>query len=60
MPVGYILGVRVLINMIFILSYLEQDDETQDSSSDSVSDGRSTPASPGPWFDRILGVSCFC
>ena len=43
--------------MIIILSKTDKDDDNPESDMDSVSNGRSTAASPGPWFDRILGGS---
>ncbi|XP_078362698.1 uncharacterized protein LOC144646871 isoform X1 [Oculina patagonica] len=46
-----------VLGFVLIVSALaEQDDEAPDSSTDNVSNGRSTAASPGPWFDRILGL----
>jgi len=46
-----------ILNLVFIVLVLaEQDDETPESSADNISNGRSIESSPGPWFDRILGL----
>lgn len=49
---------KALLQVFFSCLTTDQDDETPESSADDVLNGRSTGASPGPWFDRILGVPC--
>lgn len=54
--VRHVLGCFILSLVFIVLVLAEQDDETAENSATDVSNGRSTEASPGPWFDRILGL----
>lgn len=51
-------GLTILMLLFWLTA--EQDDETPESSTDNISNGRSIESSPGPWFDRILGAFSVC